>query len=527
MSSSDPTPAHATNAATEGRAETDGAVEHLDVLIVGAGLSGIAAGHHLETTSPWADYAVFEARQAIGGTWDLFRYPGIRSDSDMFTFGYSLRPWDGDQTIGEGADIRDYIVETARVSGVDRKIRFGHRILSADYVTAEAHWKVTAQRVAPDGTEGEAFELTCGFLFSCTGYYRYDKGHTPDFPGMDTFDGQIIHPQQWPEDLDYAGKKVVVIGSGATAITLIPNLAEDADGVTMLQRSPSYVAAAPSTSYVSRLFKKLLPESRSGSATRWFHAVSSQAFFAWCQKRPEAARRLLMAGMRKELPDGYDVERHFTPKYGPWDQRLCLAPDGDFFAAIRKGTADVVTDKIKTFTPNGIQLASGDHLDADIVVTATGLELLFLGGMDLTIDGADIDLPSRLTYRGMMLDGVPNLAMAIGYTNASWTLKADLTCAYVPQLLNEMRRRGMRQAMPRNDDPSISSEPMLSLTSGYVQRSSHLFPQQGTASPWRNHQRYLTDYNDMKKSPIIGEGMELSNPSPVRTEPAEVSATGF
>ncbi len=511
-------------------ASPDG-IEHLDVLVIGAGLSGIGAAHHLETSAPWAKYAILEARHAIGGTWDLFRYPGIRSDSDMFTFGYSLRPWTSEKTIGEGADILNYIRETAQEAGVDRKIRFGHRILSAAWSSDTARWSIVGEKVDADGEVVGAFELTCGFLFSCTGYYRYDRGHTPDFDGLDRFAGEVVHPQAWPEDLDYSEKRIVVIGSGATAVTLIPNLSRTAAKVTMLQRSPSYVAAAPSVSYAAKAFHKLLPAGAAGRVSRGFHAVTGQAFFAWCRNYPKLARRVLIAGMRRELPKGYDVDRHFTPAYDPWDQRLCLAPDGDFFRAIKSGKADVVTDTIDSFTETGIRLASGEELGADIVVTATGLELLFLGGIEVTVDGEPLDAPSRMTYRGMMLEGVPNLAIAIGYTNASWTLKADLTCAYVPQLLNEMRLLGQSIATPVNNDPTVETEAVLSLTSGYIQRSSHLFPLQGTESPWRNHQRYATDYRDMMRTDTVGEGLvlsspELASPSSPKEQAAAISRSG-
>jgi cation diffusion facilitator CzcD-associated flavoprotein CzcO len=484
--------------------------EHLDVLVVGAGLSGIAAGHHLRVSCPWATYAILEARDAIGGTWDLFRYPGVRSDSDMYTLGYPFRPWPGRDAIADGDAIRRYIQETATEEGIDRHIRFGHRIVTADWSTDEARWHVAAERT----DTGEAVELTCGFLFCCTGYYRYDHGHTPAFPGLDRFAGTIVHPQAWPEDLDYAGRRIAVIGSGATAVTLIPALARDADHVTMVQRSPSYVAAAPRSSPVARWLRTLLPERWAGPANRLFHALTTQGFYRFCRRWPDRARRLLRRGVEAELPDGYDVDTHFTPRYDPWDQRLCLAPDGDFFAAIRAGTASVVTDGIEAFTPSGLLLESGTELEADIIVTATGLELLFLGGIAVTVDGDPVDLSSRLTYRGMMLEDVPNLAMAVGYTNASWTLKCDLTCDYVCRLLDEMRARGRRQATPRNRDRAVSPEPILALTSGYVQRSAHEFPRQGDRAPWRVHQSYLRDYRALKLGDVVDDAMELSNPVP-------------
>jgi monooxygenase len=484
--------------------------EHLDVLIVGAGLSGIGAGHYVQTECPWASYAIFEARDTIGGTWDLFRYPGIRSDSDMYTLGYSFRPWRGENSIADGASILQYIKDTAAEEGIDRRIRFNHRIVSAEWSTAEACWQVTAERT----DTGETIELTCGFLFSCSGYYRYDRGYLPDFEGMDRFGGTIVHPQQWPEDLDYAGKRIVVIGSGATAVTLIPSLAEEAGHVTMLQRSPSYIAALPASSPVTRLLRRLVPSRWADSAIRWFNAIMTQLFFQISQRRPRLVKRLLRAGVKARLPEGYDIDTHFTPSYDPWDQRLCVVPDGDLFKAIEAGRASVVTDHIETFTETGLLLKSGAELDADIIVTATGLELLFLGGIALSVDGEDVDVSSRLTYKGMMLEGVPNLALAVGYTNASWTLKCDLTCDYVSRLLNHMRRSGLRQATPVNHDAGVSPAPLLGLSSGYVQRSADRFPKQGSRAPWQVHQSYLRDYRSLKMSPIEDEAMSLSNPAP-------------
>jgi monooxygenase len=485
-------------------------VEHLDVLIVGAGLSGIGAAHHLQAQCPWADYAVFEAREAIGGTWDLFRYPGVRSDSDMFTLGYSFRPWGHDRTIADGGSILQYIQETAAEAGIDRKVRFGHRVVSAAWSTDEARWLVTAERV---GT-GETVELTCNFLFSCSGYYRYDRGYLPDFAGMDDFAGTIIHPQAWPEDFDHAGKRIVVIGSGATAITLIPSLAETAEHVTMLQRSPTYIASLPGASPVAPLLRKVLPARWAAPATRWLHALGTQAMFRVSKWRPQMVRRALLQGVQRQLPAGYDVDTHFTPAYDPWDQRLCVVPDGDLFAAISTGTASVVTDRVDRFTEAGLLLESGTELEADVIVTATGLDLLFLGGIALSVDGGPVDVGERLTYKGMMLEGVPNLAFAVGYTNASWTLKADLTSDYVCRLLAHMRTAGLRQATPRNTDADVSADPLLGLTSGYVQRSAHLFPKQGSRFPWQVHQSYLKDYRALRLKPIQDDAMAFSNPVP-------------
>lgn len=490
-------------------AEQTAAPEHLDVLVVGAGLSGIAAGHHLQATSPWASYAIFEARGAIGGTWDLFRYPGIRSDSDMFTLGYSFRPWDGERSIATGESILRYIEATAAAEGIDRKIRFHHRILRADWSTDDARWHVQAERT----DTGEQLELTCGFLFSCSGYYRYDHGYLPEWEGMDAFQGTVVHPQHWPDDLDVAGKRVVVIGSGATAITLVPSLAEQGAQVTMLQRSPTYVMSLPSKDPSANLLRRLLPSRVSGPIIRWQHALVTQGMYRLSRRRPQLIKRILRKGLEQQLPAGFDIDTHFTPRYDPWDQRLCLAADGDLFRAIRKGTATVVTDTIDAFTPTGIRVASGEELEADIVVTATGLELLFLGGIELTVDGEKVVPSERFAYKGMMLEGVPNLAMAIGYTNASWTLKAELTCDYVARLLNATRERGMRQCTPVNVDGSLEPDELLPLSSGYIARASERMPKQGDRFPWQVHQSYLADYRAMKRRPLDDGTMRFSNPA--------------
>jgi monooxygenase len=490
----------------------DAAVEHLDVLVVGAGLSGIGAGHHIQTECPWATYAIFEAREAIGGTWDLFRYPGVRSDSDMFTLGYPFRPWASDQSIVDGASILEYIKDTAAAEGIDSHIRFRHRIVGADWSTDDACWHVTAERT----DTGESIQLTAGFLFSCSGYYRYDQGYTPEFAGIDRFGGTVVHPQAWPEDLDYADKRVVVIGSGATAVTLVPALAESAGHVTMLQRSPTYIASIPARDPIAGLLQRLLPARYAGPAIRWFKALGTQGFYQVSRRRPGLVKRLLRAALRRQLPAGYDIDTHFTPSYNPWDQRFCAVPNGDLFKAIKKGSASVVTDHIAAFTEHGVQLESGAELEADIVVTATGLELLFLGGIEVSVDGEPIDIPSKLVYKGMMLEGVPNLAIAVGYTNASWTLKCDLTCEYVCRLLNHMHDTGQRQAMAVNGDPSVERQPLLGLNSGYVQRSAHRFPKQGSRFPWQVHQSYLRDYRALKRSSLRDDAMVFSNPA--RTE---------
>jgi cation diffusion facilitator CzcD-associated flavoprotein CzcO len=498
-------------------------VEHLDVLIVGAGLSGIGAAYHVQTDCPWASYAVFEARDDLGGTWDLFRYPGIRSDSDMFTFSYPFRPWDKDRSIGAGADILQYLRDTATEFGIDRRIRFGHRIVAADWSSEDGYWRIRARRTDADGGVHDV-ELTCSFLFSCSGYYRYDRGHLPDFPGTDDFTGTLVHPQQWPEDLDVDGARIVVIGSGATAITLVPSLAERAGHVTMLQRSPTYIASLPGTNPITRLIRRVMPRRWQGPALRWTNALMTQASFHLSKRRPELVKRVLRKGIERELPAGFDVDTHFTPRYDPWDQRLCVVPDGDLFRAIRDGRAEVVTDRIETFTPTGLRLESGAALDADIIVTATGLELLFLGGIELTVDGEPVEPGERLAYKGMMLEGVPNAAMAVGYTNASWTLKSELTADYVARLLNHMRRTGAVQCVPVNHDPSIERSPLLGLSSGYVTRAEDQFPRQGSRFPWQMHQSYLADYRIMKRGGLADDGvLVFSRPSsaPGSTVPQE------
>ena len=506
---------------TAPRSSTDR--EHLDVLVVGAGLSGIGAGHFLQTECPWATYAIFEARDAIGGTWDLFRYPGLRSDSDMYTLGYSFRPWTGRKSIADGADILAYIRETARVEGIDQRIRFRHRIVAADWSTGDACWHVTAERTGDDGAV-ETIHLTAGFLFSCSGYYRYDRGHQPDFPGQDDFAGRLVHPQFWPDDLDYDGKRVVVIGSGATAVTLVPSMASPGDDgmaaehVTMLQRSPSYVLAVPARNPLARLLQAVLPTRLSGPAVKWLNALVTQGFFQLSRRFPRAVRRILTGLVRLWLPRGYPVDVHFNPTYDPWDQRLCAVPDGDFFKAIRAGTVSVATDHIERFDRTGIVLRSGEHLDADIVISATGLELLFIGGIELTVDGQAVDVSERLTYKGMMLEDVPNLALAVGYTNASWTLKCDLTCRYVTRLLNHLRTTGYRQCTPVNADPDITPAPLLGLSSGYIARSADQFPQQGNRFPWQVHQSYLADHRALERTPVdADDAMVFSNPVPERS----------
>ncbi len=488
--------------------------EHLDVLIIGAGLSGVGAAYRVQTECPWAEYAVFESRSSMGGTWDLFRYPGIRSDSDMFTLGYPFRPWSGEESIASGPKILQYIKDTAAEFGIDEKIRYRHRIVRAEWSSADAMWTITAERT--DGTDtaggdGETFELTCSFLYSCTGYYRYDQGYLPDFDGMSEFAGTIVHPQKWPEDLDYAGKNVVVIGSGATAVTLIPSMADRAGHVTMLQRSPTYVASLPGKNPVTAAVRRVLPAKWEGPTLKWMNALATQGSYQLSRRRPELMKRILRRGVERLLPDGYDVDTHFTPRYDPWDQRLCVVPDGDLFRAIRKGTASVVTDRIDRFTERGILLESGRELEADIVVTATGLDVLFMGGIELFVDGDKVDPSTRLVYKGMMLEDVPNLTIAIGYTNASWTLKADLIAGYTTRLLNHLRHTGQDTCVPRNTDGRVEADSsLLDLTSGYLTRAADRLPKSGSAFPWKVYQSYVKDYRATKRSEVVDDVMCFS-----------------
>jgi monooxygenase len=463
--------------------------EHFDVLIVGAGLSGIGAAHHLKDALPDKTYAILEARERLGGTWDLFRYPGIRSDSDMHTLGYRFRPWTDAKAIADGPSILSYVRATAEEGGIDRHIRYQHRVLSAEWSTDESRWTVTVERV----DTGETVRMTAGFLYGCTGYYSYDRPYQPEFPGSDRFQGLIVHPQFWSDDIDYAGKKVVVIGSGATAVTLVPAMTDKAAHVTMLQRSPTYIASLPARDPIANGLRRLLPDKVAYGVTRWKNVGIQVGFYQLSRRRPELVKKLIRKAIERELPEGYDVAKHFTPRYDPWDQRFCLVPDSDLFRAIRHGKADVVTDHIKTFTATGIELESGEHLDADIIVTATGLSLLMMGGMELRVDGEDIEVGKRLAYKAMMLEGVPNMAFAIGYSNASFTLKVDLTSDYVCKLLAHMDEHGYTKAVPVNDDPDLGREPVLDLQSGYVERGKHLLPQQGDRQPWRVHQNYALD----------------------------------
>lgn len=463
--------------------------EHLDVLIVGAGLSGIGAACALKARCPTKTFAILEAREAIGGTWDLFRYPGIRSDSDMYTLGYSFRSWRSERSITDGPSILRYIRDTAAEHGIDERIRFRHRVVRATWSSVEARWTVEAEV----GPEGALARCTCAFLYLCTGYYDYAEGYRPDWPGIERFEGRIVHPQHWPEDLDHAGRQVIVIGSGATAVTLVPEMARQAAHVTMLQRSPSYVMALPAQDTIANWLHGWLPERLAHGAARWKNVLLTIVFYNLARAQPELTKRSILRGVRRELGPDYDVGTHFTPRYKPWDQRLCIVPDADLFRAIRSGRASVATGEIETFTPSGLRLRSGEELRADLIVTATGLKLKLMGGLQLAVDGTPVEVASTVLYKGMMLGGVPNLALPIGYTNASWTLKCELTAVYVCRLLNHMDAHGHSWCVPRLPAEPMATEPAVGLTSGYIQRASGLLPKQGSRAPWRLHQNYALD----------------------------------
>ncbi|MGQ3301936.1 flavin-containing monooxygenase [Reyranella sp.] len=477
------------------------ATEHFDVLIVGAGLSGIGAAWHLQKNCPAKSYAILEGRGASGGTWDLFRYPGVRSDSDMYTLGYRFRPWKDAKAIADGPAILSYIREVASDHDIDRHIRYDHRVVGASWSTPDARWTVEIER------GGERVFLSCGFLWMCSGYYRYEAGYLPDFPGIDGFKGRVVHPQHWPQDLDYAGKKVVVIGSGATAVTVVPSMAETAGHVTMLQRSPTYVVARPAQDPFANKMRRRLPLKLAYMATRWKNVLMGMYFYQMCKRKPEKVKSLILGGVRQMLGPDYDVATHFTPKYNPWDQRLCLVPDADLFRAIRKKKASVVTDTIETFTEKGIKLKSGAELEADVVVTATGLVVQPLGGAKLVVDGKPVKPSDTMIYKGMMYSDVPNLAAVFGYTNASWTLKADLVCEYVCRLLNYMDRKGFKQATPHNSDPALTEEPWVNFSSGYIQRALPHQPKQGSKRPWKLYQNYVLDLITLRHGSLRDKAM--------------------
>jgi cation diffusion facilitator CzcD-associated flavoprotein CzcO len=486
--------------------------EHVDVVVVGAGLSGIGAGYHLQTISPDRSYVILEGRDGLGGTWDLFKYPGIRSDSDMHTLGFSFKPWTEAKSIADGPSILQYLKQTVAQFGIDKHIRYGQLVTQAQWSTDDAQWTVTSTNKAT----GASNTITCSFLFMCSGYYSYKKGHTPEFTGRERFKGTVVHPQEWPLDLDYADKRVVVIGSGATAVTIVPSMADKADHVTMLQRSPTYMVSRPDHDVLANRLRKVLPPKMAYNLTRFKNTWRQQLVYNKTRTDPDKVKQLLLGGIQLELGADYDIAKHFTPAYNPWDQRLCLVPNGDFFKSMREGKASVVTDHITSFTETGIQLASGEHLDADIIITATGLELVTLGEMDFFVDGNQVDFAKTWTYKGFAYSDIPNMASTFGYINASWTLRSDLTAEYVCRLLNHMRKKGVAQCTPRlrEQDRNMKERPWIDgFSSGYMQRMMHRMPRQGDHEPWINPQNYRRDKKMFKHSPIDDGVMQFSKQS--------------
>ena len=491
--------------------------EKVDVLIVGAGISGIAAAYYLGERCPRLSWTIVEGRAAIGGTWDLFRYPGVRSDSDMYTLGYRFRPWTGEQAIADGCAILQYLKDTAREFGIDRKIRFHHRVRRISWSSPAAEWTVDIERPSPS----EPLQFRCNFLFMCTGYYRYDRGYTPDWLGMHDFAGDIVHPQDWGarrhspshspdgDDLDYTGKQVVLIGSGATAVTMAPALAQKAGHVTVLQRSPSYIASVPARDPTAARLQKRLPFKLAAWLMRWLQILRQRYNHHLARSKPQEARDLLLAGVRAALGPEYDVERHFTPRYNPWDERLCLVPDNDLFKAIKAGAVSMVTDRIERFVEAGIQLESGELLPADVIVTATGLRMKMMHGVEIVVDGEPVELGDSLSYKGIMYSNIPNLASCFGYTNASWTLKAELICEYVCRLLNFMERRGYSQCAPRLDANDAETDPFIDFSSGYVTRAQADLPKQGKRRPWKIYQNYFKDLLMMRYGRLNDGVMEF------------------
>jgi cation diffusion facilitator CzcD-associated flavoprotein CzcO len=500
---------------TDGNHDTS--PEHVDVIVVGAGLSGIGAGAHLHMQCPDRTYLILEGRDDIGGTWDLFRYPGVRSDSDMHTLGYRFKPWKAERSIADGPSIMAYLRETVDEQGLAQHIRFGHHVERAEWCSDTSRWTVHASH------DGRPVQLTCSFLYMCAGYYSYRKGHTPDFAGRERFAGTVVHPQQWPKDLDYTGKRVVVIGSGATAMTLVPAMSGTAGHVTMLQRSPTYVISMPDVDRLANLLRRVLPDKLAYAITRKKNTALQQYVYRQTRVRPAKVKAKLLKMVRDALGPDYDVDRHFTPRYDPWDQRLCLIPNGDLFEAINSGKVDVVTDEIDTFTERGILLKSGVELEADVIVTATGLDLVTLGEMDFVVDGAPVNFADTWTYKGLAYSDVPNLVSAFGYINASWTLRADLTSEFVCRLLNHMKRTGTVQCTPRLR-PSDAGMParkwIEDFSSGYVQRALHLLPKQGDREPWLNPQSYAKDKAMFRSGPLEDGVMQFTS------APATVTAVG-
>jgi monooxygenase len=488
----------------------------VDVVVVGAGISGIGAGYHLQKHCPDRSYVILEGRDDIGGTWDLFRYPGVRSDSDMFTLGYSFKPWTEAKAIADGSSILRYLREAVTEFGIDRHIRFRHLAVRAEWSSDTSLWTVEARyRHANNPEQGRRVRVTCNYLFMCSGYYSYKGGYTPQFSGIDRFEGRIVHPQTWPADLDYTGRRVVVIGSGATAMTLVPALAQDAAHVTMLQRSPTYVVSLPDVDPIANVLRAVLPRSWAYALIRMKNVAYQQMVYRRTRTDPDGVKAKLIGMARRELGPDYDVDAHFTPGYNPWDQRLCLLPNGDLFKAIRSGKASVVTGRIDSFTETGVRVASGEELAADIVVTATGLQLVTLGEMDFVVDDAPVDFSRTWSYKGFAYSDIPNLGSSFGYVNASWTLRADLTCEYVCRLLNHMRRTGTTQCTPRlrESDRDMPERPLIQgFSPGYIQRVLHKFPRQGDREPWINPQNYTRDKKMFRKGPLDDAVMRFTTP---------------
>lgn len=502
-------------------------MQHFDVLIVGAGLSGIGAGARLRMDCPDKTFAILEGREASGGTWDLFNYPGVRSDSDMFTLGYRFRPWRDGKAIADGPAILNYIRETAREYDLDKEIRYGHRVRHAEWDSEKATWAVTVDVSGQDSPQShrdaesenassnhandpkiEPITFSCSFLYLCTGYYDYECGYTPEWPGIDTYKGTVVHPQKWPEGLEHAGKRVLVIGSGATAVTLVPAMAETAEHVTMLQRSPTYIVTMPSQDGIANFFRKLLPDRAAYMLSRWKNILRQMFFYELSKKRPAFMKRLIAKGVKAEI--GAEIlEKHFRPSYNPWEQRLCLVPDSDLFKSIRDGKSSIITGQIETFTETGVRLTDGQELSAEIIVTATGLVLKIMAGLTLVVDGKTVDLSKVMAYKGMMYSDVPNLAQAFGYTNASWTLKCDLTSEYVCRLIKYMDAHGYSSCVPRLKDPTVTPERVLDFNSGYVLRALDSLPSQGSKHPWRLHQNYIRDLSMLRYGSIDDGTMEF------------------
>ena len=493
-------------------------MEHFDVLIVGAGLSGIGAGARLRMDCPGKTFAILEGREAMGGTWDLFRYPGIRSDSDMYTLGYRFRPWSDPKAIADGPAILEYVRKTSKEFDLDQEIRYNHRIGHASWSSEDSLWSVEAETrpvasvSAPGDEAAHIKSFTCNFLYLCTGYYDYESGYTPEWQGFDHYKGTIVHPQKWPDNLDYAGKKVLVIGSGATAVTLVPAMAETAAHVTMLQRSPTYVVTMPARDNIANFLRSVLPSKAAYAISRWKNILRAMLFYTLSRRNPAMMKRTIAKGVAKELGEEYTA-KHFSPDYNPWDQRVCIVPDSDLFKCIRDGRASVVTGHIETFTETGVRLTNGERLDADIIVTATGLRLKIMAGLQLVVDGEPVDLSTKMAYKGMMYNDVPNLGQAFGYTNASWTLKCDLTSEYVCRLINYMDANGCASCVPRISDPTVTPEPVLDFKSGYVLRALNELPSQGSKTPWRLHQNYVKDLSMLRYGRVNDGTMEFRRPA--------------